>query len=46
MTEHTSDTTERKLERIADSYRSQERTVAIIDDNYRVVGQDYIGETD
>ena len=48
MTEHTSDITEGKLERIADSYRGQERTVAIVDDDYRIIGPnpDYIGETD
>ncbi len=47
MTGHTSDTAEGKLERIADSYRlSQERTVAITDDNYRRIGQDYLEETD
>ena len=43
MTEHTSDKTELELERIADSYRlsDKERTVAIADDNYRRIGQDY-----
>ena len=46
MTEHTSDTTELKLEKIADSYRLQERTVAIVDNNYRTIDQDYLEETD
>lgn len=46
MTEHTSDKTEGKLEKIADSYRlqSSERTVAIVDDNYKMGGQEYFDE--